>query len=138
MPPAELTVSTPEGNAEVVDVLPPGVVVDVDARDVVEVVAVVVVKEDCTASDVELVVGTTSGAPALSLTSPDAAATTHHAARVTSVVASTHPRACRAEIICPSCPTTRLCVSEKRQGFPKTVVVDVIRNRLPGEWQEST
>ena len=110
----------------------PGAVVDVATRDVVDEVGVVVVDDDCTTSDVGLVVGTTTGAPAVSLTSPDAAATTHHAARVTSVVASTHPRACRAEIICPSCRILAGHVSAKRQGFPKTVVASEIPNRLPG------
>ena len=86
----------------------------------------------------ELDVGTTTGAPAVSLTSPDAAATTHHAARVTRVVARTQPRACRAEIICSSCPIPVVCVSAKPQGFPKTVVAMDIPNRLLGKWHEST
>lgn len=89
-------------------------------------------------STVELVVGTTRGAPAVSVTSSDAAATTHHAASVTRVVASIHPSACRAVIICPSCPISIVCVSLKPQGFPKTVVVRHFPNRLPGKWHEST
>lgn len=99
MPPADEIVSTPDESELplVEEVVDPVVVVVLDATvlvvdvegSVVELGALPVDEvPDCV---VVLVVGTTSGAPEISFTPPDAAATTHHAASVTRRVATTQP-----------------------------------------------
>jgi hypothetical protein len=115
VPPGDGIVFTPEDvPAAVVVVVSPGAEVDgvlpgvevdevVPGVDVDDVVATVVDVEEGDPSTVDvLVVGTISGAPDTSLTSPDAAATTHQAARVTRTVANSHPRTYLVVLICSS------------------------------------
>jgi hypothetical protein len=94
-----------------VELVVPGVEVDDVASTVVDVDVDV---EDDVVSTVEvLVVGTMSGAPAAWLTSPDAAATTHQAASVTSSVANSHPRTYLVVLIdSSSLRSTHVCISE--------------------------
>jgi hypothetical protein len=115
VPPGDGIVFTPEdvAGAVVVVVSPgdedevevPGIDVDevVSGTEVDDVVATVVDVEVDSSSTVDvLVVGTMSGAPDTGLTTPDAAATTHQAARVTSTVANSHPRTYLVVLICSS------------------------------------
>lgn len=141
VPPAEETVFTPDSDLTVVELDPPGDVVDVeelpdtdvDDVDEVELVELVVLVElvelvegsrlvDDEVLAVDVVALMTS-APGASLTSFEAAATTAQVAAVTRIVAASHPRAYRVSLMYSLWPCRIQRYVSRTSRFPKVLNV---------------